>query len=138
MERIDIQKNVKPVDFFELESEKSTISSAELREKVEKARRIQQKRFANDPKVFCNAQMTTGMIQKYCKLDEECTRILKEASQRYGYSARVIHKLLRMARTSADLAGADTIRKEDIIFILKCRDLDQSNSAMYVIGKGED
>lgn len=65
--------------------------------------------------------MTTSMIQKYCRLDKETTELLKSASEKYGYSARVIHKLLRLARTSADLRGADNINKEDVIFVLNCR-----------------
>ena len=73
------------------------------------------------------------MIQKYCKLDEECRRILKKASDEYGYSARVIHKLLRLARTSAELDGAENVRREDIIRVLSCRDLDVSSSKMYVV-----
>ena len=77
--------------------------------------------------------MNTGMIQKYCALDDECTQVLKNASEKYGYSARVIHKLLRMARTSADLDGAARIRREDIVRVLSCRDLDVSSSRMYTI-----
>ena len=133
LERIDIQKNVAPVDYFDLEGEKSSYTSKELRERVEKARAIQQERFKFDDAVNCNAQMTTTMIQKYCKLDNECTRILKNASEEAGFSARVIHKLLRLARTSADLDGSERIRKEDIIRVLGCRDLDTSTSKMYVI-----
>ena len=133
LERIDIQKSVKHVDFFDLNHQKRSASSAELRERVEKARRIQQSRFLKEEGVVCNAQMTTAMIQKYCKLDEECTRILREASEEYGYSARVIHKLLRMARTSADLGESEVIRREDIIKVLSCRDLDVSSSKMYAI-----
>ena len=133
LERIDIQKSVEHVDFFELGDKKSSYSSAQLRERVEKARRIQQERFKNDAQVNCNAQMTTTMIQKYCKLDEECTKLLKNASEKYGYSARVIHKLLRLARTSADLDGAENIRREDITRVLGCRDLDVSSSQMYAI-----
>lgn len=133
LERIDIQKSVAHVDFFELGEKKSNYSSEQLRERVEKARLIQQDRFKDDAQVNCNAQMTTTMIQKYCKLDEECTRILKNASEKYGYSARVIHKLLRLARTSADLDGAENIRREDITRVLGCRDLDVSSSQMYAI-----
>lgn len=133
LERIDIQKSVAHVDYFELNDKKSSCSSAQLRERVESARRIQEERFKNDNEVNCNAQMTTTMIQKYCKLDEECTRILKNASEKYGYSARVIHKLLRLARTSADLEGAENIRREDIIRVLGCRDLDVSSSQMYAV-----
>ena len=133
LERIDIQKSVAHVDFFELGDKKSAYSSEQLRERVEKARKIQQERFKNDAQINCNAQMTTTMIQKHCKLDEECTKLLKNASEKYGYSARVIHKLLRLARTSADLDGADNIRREDITRVLGCRDLDVSSSQMYAI-----
>ena len=133
LERIDIQKSVAHVDYFELNEKKSGISSAELRARVEKARGIQQERFKNDKEVNCNAQMTTTMIQKHCKVDEECTQILKNASEKYGYSARVIHKLLRLARTSADLEGVENIRREDVIRVLNCRDLDVSSSQMYAI-----
>lgn len=133
LERIDIQKDVAQVDYFELSESRKGITSAALRQKVEKARRIQQGRFGDDPGISCNAQMTTGMIRKYCRLDDECTRILKSASEEYGYSARVIHKLLRMARTSADLDSAPEIRREDIVRVLKCRDLDTSSNKMYTI-----
>ena len=133
LERIDIQKSVAHVDYFELNERKSSYTSEELRGRVEKARMIQQERFKNDKDVNCNAQMTTTMIQKYCKLDEECTQILKKASEEYGYSARVIHKLLRLARTAADLDNSENIRKEDIIKVLSCRDLDVSSSKMYAI-----
>ena len=133
LERIDIQKDVAQVDYFELSGKENGTSSAQLRSRVEKARKIQQERFRNDPAVSCNAQMNTGMIQKYCVLDDECTQVLKNASEKYGYSARVIHKLLRMARTSADLDGAARIRREDIVRVLSCRDLDVSSSRMYTI-----
>ncbi|SEA38386.1 magnesium chelatase family protein [Oribacterium sp. KHPX15] len=133
LERIDIQKSVAHVDYFDLESQKSSFTSEQLREKVEKARKIQQERFRNDDQVNCNAQMTTTMIQKYCKLDAECTGILKRASEKFGYSARVIHKLLRLARTSADLDGSENIRREDIVRVLGCRDLDVSSNQMYAI-----
>lgn len=70
------------------------------------------------------------MIQKYCVLDQESLQLLRDVSEEYGYSARVIHKLLRLARTSADLDGAENIRFQDVKAVLKCRDLDQSNSKM--------
>ncbi len=133
LERIDIQKSVAHVDYFELNDKKSSFTSEQLRERVEKARKMQQDRFKNDVQVNCNAQMTTTMIQKYCRLDEECTEILKKASEKYGYSARVIHKLLRLARTSADMDGEEDIRREDITRVLGCRDLDVSSSQMYAI-----
>ncbi len=134
LERIDIQKSVAHVDYFELNEQKSGRTSTQLREIVERARSIQQKRFQNDIGVNCNAQMTTSMIQKYCKLDDECTQMLKTASEKYGYSARVIHKLLRLARTCADIDGSEEIRPQDISRALACRDLDVSSSQLYTIG----
>lgn len=133
LERIDIQKSVAHVDYFELDKKQGSRSSEDLRGMVEKARHIQEERFKGLEGITCNAQMTTSMIQKYCHLNEDCIQLLKRASEKYGYSARVIHKLLRMARTSADLDGVDDIRKEDIIRVLSCRDLDVSSSKMYAI-----
>ena len=109
MDRIDIQKEVHPVDYFRLNEESPAMSSAEIRVRVEKARKIQQIRYKDEEGINCNAQMTTSLIQKYCVLDEESLHLLKTVSEKYGYSARVIHKLLRLARTSADLDGVENI-----------------------------
>lgn len=133
MDRIDIQKEVHPVGFFDMENQNATYSSDELRNEVEKARKIQQDRYKNEEGINCNAQMTTSLIQKYCELDDDSLQLLKETSEKYGYSARVIHKLLRLARTSADLVGAEKIRMEDVKKVLSCRDLDESNSKMVVV-----
>ena len=133
MDRIDIQKEVHPVDYFGLNEEPPAMSSAEIRIRVEKARKIQQIRYKNEDGINCNAQMSTSHIQKYCVLDDASLKLLKEASEEYGYSARVIHKLLRLARTSADLDGEDNIRLTDVQKVLSCRDLDKSNSKMMVV-----
>ena len=108
-------------------------SSEELRTKVEKARKIQQERYAQEKGINCNAQMTTELIQRYCVLDKDSLKLLRETSEKYGYSARVIHKLLRLARTSADLDGEEKIRQKDIEKVLTCRELDKSNSKMVVV-----
>lgn len=133
MDRIDIQKEVHPVDFFAIADQKPCCSSEELRLKVKKERKIQQERYAQESGINCNAQMTTEMIQKYCALDPDSLNILRETSEKYGYSARVIHKLLRLARTSADLDGEEKIRQKDIEKVLICRELDKSNSKMVVV-----
>jgi magnesium chelatase family protein len=135
MDRIDIQKDVRPVDFFGRHESNSQRTSAELRRRVESARKIQQTRYADNEGISCNAQMTTALIQQYCGLDTESLALLRTASEKYGYSARVIHKLLRLARTSADLDGEDKIRYSDIERVLECRDLDKSNSKMMVVTK---
>lgn len=133
MDRIDIQKAVQPVDFFGIGEEKPAMSSEVIRKKVERARKIQQKRFANEEGINCNAQMSTSLIQKYCVLENDSLQLLKNVSEEYGYSARVIHKLLRLARTSADLEESENIRLDDVKKVLSCRDLDRSNSKMMVV-----
>lgn len=133
MDRIDIQKEVHPVDYFGLNEEPPSMSSAEIRIRVEKARKIQQIRYKSEDGINCNAQMSTSHIQKYCVLDDVSLKLLKETSEEYGYSARVIHKLLRLARTSADLDGEENIRLTDVQKVLSCRDLDKSNSRMMVV-----
>lgn len=124
MDRIDIQKEVHPVNFFEITGETTGYSSELLRKKVEIARKIQQERYSDQAGVNCNAQMTTALIQKYCELDQESLKLLRKTSEEYGYSARVIHKLLRLARTSADIDKEEKIRLQDIRKVLDCRDLD--------------
>lgn len=114
MDRIDIQKEVKPVDYFELEEKNTVMSSDEIRKKVKTARKIQQMRYKSEEGINCNAQMSTALLQKYCVLDDSSRKLLRETSEKYGYSARVIHKLLRLARTSADLEDSEKIRLKDI------------------------
>lgn len=133
MDRIDIQKEVHPVDYFALNEEAPAATSEEIRIQVERARSIQQSRYKNEEGVNCNAQMSTSLIQKYCVLDNASLKLLRETSETYGYSARVIHKLLRLARTSADLDGVEAIRLKDVEKVVSYRELDKSNSRMMVV-----
>lgn len=133
MERVDIQKWVRKVDYFDLNGKAADYTSAQMRQLVERARKVQEERFREEEGVYCNAQMSVAHIRKYCEIDGECTAILKENCEKYGYSARVIHKLLRMARTAADVRGSERIEKEDIIKVLGFRELDKSNSEMYTV-----
>ncbi len=133
LDRIDIQKQVMPVDLFEPELSAPAPSSEELRKRVEAARKKQQERFSKIRGISCNAQMTSGMINEFCKIDSETMSLLRKACDKFGYSARVVHKLLRMSRTAADMAGENNIRKEDVAFVLHCRDLDKSNGKMLVV-----
>ena len=133
LERVDIQKWVRRVDYFDLSGREADYTSAQMRHLVERARKIQEERYRDEEGIYCNAQMAVAHIQKYCAIDGECTAILKENCEKYGYSARVIHKLLRMARTAADVRGCAKIEKEDIIKVLGCRELDKNNSQMYTV-----
>ncbi|MGF7184628.1 magnesium chelatase family protein [Desulfitispora alkaliphila] len=133
IDRIDIQKYVQPVDFMELSRYEKGRSSHELRERVEMARNIQQKRYAHIKKVNCNAQMTPPLIKEYCLLEPEGERLLRLAYDKFKYSARTFHKFLKVARTFADMDGADSIRKADVAAALMSRDLDKEYIDLLVI-----
>ena len=133
LDRIDIQKYVKPVDFFELSNQKAGTSSKELRARVEKARIIQRERYKDSKGVNCNAQMTPALMKVFCSLDEASMKLLRLAHDKYGYSARTFNKFLRVARTFADLDESEQIRKQDILHVLLARDLDKENATMLTI-----
>lgn len=133
LDRIDIQKKVMPVSFFDITSAETSQTSETLRKKVIAARNLQKLRYSGMDGIYCNAQMTTDLIKKYCVLDDKSLELLKSTCEKYGYSARVVHKLLRLARTSADINGRETISYEDVECALFCRDLDKSNSELVVI-----
>lgn len=133
LDRIDIQKHVQPVEFMKLSNYIKGTSSDELRKRVEFARIIQRERYKNVDKVNSNAQMTSALIEKYCKLDDECLKLMSMAFDKFKYSARIFHKFLKLARTFADLDGSENIRKQDIAKALMCRDLDKEQAGMVVV-----
>lgn len=133
LDRIDIQKYVKPVDFINLSNYKKGKSSKELREIVERARKIQMNRYKNIKNINNNAQMTPALIKEFCKLDEPSKKILQLSYDKFKYSARTFHKFLRLARTFADLDNFTNIRKEHIMKALMCRELDKEQSKMAVV-----
>lgn len=133
LDRIDIQKYVHAVDFMELNNNKKSISSKTLRSRVEKARLTQRQRYKDVEGCSCNAQMTPELIREYCQLDEESTKLLKMAYNKYDYSARTYDKFLKIARTFADLDGSPEIRKKDIANVLLSRDLDKEKIGMHTV-----
>ncbi len=133
MDRMDIQKTVGAVDIMEFSKESFGRSSKELRKRVEFSRGIQKKRFEKVPGISCNAQMNHSLIKEYCGLDEEGERLIQKAYERFQYSARTFHKYLKVARTFADMEGADRIRREDVAAALMARDLDKEGKSMMVL-----
>ncbi|GAB6179466.1 YifB family Mg chelatase-like AAA ATPase [Desulfotomaculum defluvii] len=133
LDRIDLQKYVHAVNYLELTSQTEGKSSSELRERVQFARKIQQKRFVHIPTVNCNAQMNEALVKEYCRLDDAGNKLLQLAYDRFRYSARSFHKFLKLARTFADLDGADQIRKQDVAGALMSRDLDKDKSRLLVV-----
>ena len=111
LDRIDIHIEVVPVPFEELSKNVVVESSHTIRERVICCREIQQKRFENSS-IYCNAQMTTKMLQKYCVLNGECKTILKTAMEKLGLSARAYDRIIKVSRTIADLSQSEQIEAE--------------------------
>ncbi len=133
MDRMDIQKHVRPVDFMDLSNCSLGRTSKELRERVELTREIQKKRFQNINGVNCNAQMNNSLVKEYCMLESDGQRLLQLAYERFKYSARTFHKYLKVARTFADMEASDKIRKKDVASALMSRDLEKDRTIMTVL-----
>jgi len=113
LDRIDMQISVQPVDFDAISSPEGTESSADIRRRVVKAREVQQFRFRDEPGIHCNAQMTPALLRRYAWPDEEGMQRLKERMQRLNMSARAFDRILRVARTVADLEYSAVMSAEE-------------------------
>jgi len=129
LDRIDIHIEVVPVNYDKLSDAGKIEKSAVIRERVVKAREIQSKRFALVKGVYSNAQMTSSMQRKYCQLDDAGGRLLKTAMELRGLSARAYDRILKVARTIADLAESENITAEHISEAINYRNLDREGWA---------
>ena len=127
MDRIDLHVEVIPVNYNELSDKKKGESSKTIRERVIRARNIQEERFRNIPNIHCNAQMTTKMVNQYCKLNEECMETLKMAMKKLGLSARAYDRILKVSRTIADLDNSENIEIKHLAEAINFRSLDREN-----------
>ncbi len=127
MDRIDLHVEVVPVSHEELASSKPVEKSADIRKRVVAAREIQKARFANHYNIFCNAQMTSRMVRQYCIIDEMGQQILKDAMDRLGLSARAYDRILKVARTIADLDGSPNIEIGHLSEAINFRNLDRDS-----------
>jgi magnesium chelatase family protein len=125
LDRIDIHIEVTPVPFEKLSDERKGESSIAIRKRVTKARELQIKRFKNSNSVHYNAQMNTKQIRKYCKLDTGSIQLLKTAMERLNLSARAYDRILKVARTIADLEGETAIESSHISEAIQYRNLDR-------------
>lgn len=123
LDRIDIYIEVPALEFDELKSRTPSESSAAIRERVNAARNIQQKRFSGT-KNSCNAYMGQRELQEYCFLDESCTALMRGAFDRLGLTARSYDKILRVARTIADLDGSEHIQPHHLAEAIQYRTYD--------------
>ena len=127
MDRIDLHVEVVPVAYKDLSSKSCGEPSAVVRERVIKARKIQEERYRDYPAIHANAQMNTQLIQKYCDLDEACRALLKTAMNRLGLSARAYDRILKVSRTIADLAASENIQTDHLAEAINYRSLDRDN-----------
>ena len=127
LDRIDLQIEVVPVPFRELTAKKAGEPSAVIRERVIAARKIQEERFKGYPGIHCNAQMTSKLFRQYCAIDEECQELMKSAMERLGLSARAYDRILKVARTIADLEGCPNIQADHLQEAITYRSLDRDS-----------
>lgn len=127
LDRIDIQAEIFPVAFDKLSSAEKGEGSAGIRNRVLKARKIQSQRFKDESGVHCNSQMTTPMIEKYCRLDPMSMKMLRHAMEKFDMSARAYDRILKVARTIADLDGSVEINSVHISEAIGYRKLDRAN-----------
>ena len=129
LDRIDIQVDIVAVPFSELSKTARGESSAEIRKRVIAARQIQTERFKNEKGIHCNAQMTDRMLHQYCAIDEQTTTVLHNAMERLHLSARAYSRILKVARTIADIEGSENIQMQHIAEAIGYRNLDRGDWA---------
>lgn len=129
LDRIDIQVEIVPVPFEKLAEARPGESSAVIRERVIRARQIQSARFADTPNTYCNAQMTSSQLSHYAKPDAKGLTLLRDAMSRLNLSARAYDRILKVARTVADLEGSEVIQPHHLAEAISYRNLDRENWA---------
>lgn len=125
MDRIDLHVEVVPVPFKDLADRGSGENSQLIRQRVIRARKIQEQRFASFPNVHNNAQMSSKMLQKFCDIDDIGRSLLKNAMERLSLSARAFDRILKVSRTIADLEDSSTIKTEHLAEAIQYRSLDR-------------
>jgi magnesium chelatase family protein len=125
LDRIDIHIDVPAVNYKEMRSSSEPESSAHIRGRVMQARQIQLQRFAKD-KIYCNAQMAPRLIRTHCDLSADCEKLLERAMTQQGLSARAHDRILKVARTIADLEGVAQIASKHVAEAIQYRTLDRT------------
>ena len=125
LDRLDIHVEVPRVSYNQLSEERRGESSIVIRERVKECRRTQWERFRSERHLFCNAHMGTREIEKYCVIGDDAHRILREAIDYFGLSARAYHRILKVSRTIADLDGRESIQVAGVSEGIQYRSLDR-------------
>jgi magnesium chelatase family protein len=129
LDRIDIHVEVTPVNFDQLSDTRKAEPSSLIRDRVMKAREIQSKRFENNPEIYCNAQMSSTQVREMCQINAVSQNLLKTAMNKLQLSARAYDRILKVARTIADLAETEEIKVEHLAEAIQYRSLDRETWA---------
>jgi magnesium chelatase family protein len=129
LDRIDLHIEVVPVPFQKLTEQRSAEPSENIRQRVNQARKIQEERYTNHKTVFCNAQIYTNLLHTYCQLDSAGNQLIKTAIEKLGLSARAYDRILKVARTIADLDASESIKSQHLAEAIQYRSLDRDNWA---------
>jgi magnesium chelatase family protein len=129
LDRIDIHIEVTPVSYDELSNKKQGEVSASIRERVIQARKIQEERYAARTEIHCNAQMDSKLLKEICDIDEAGSKMLRVAMDKLKLSARAYDRILKVARTIADLDSSASIKTEHLAEAIQYRSLDRENWA---------
>jgi magnesium chelatase family protein len=122
LDRIDIQVELPRVKYDDLKSEEKSESSVQIREWIEKAREIQKERFLSlNKEIYTNSEMTSKEAEEFCQLEKEAEALLKKAIESFYLSARSYYKILKVARTIADLDNSENIKSEHVAEALHYR-----------------
>ena len=124
MDRIDLQIEVDNISYDELRFQKSGETSAQIKERINRVRAIQRKRFEKDG-ILTNAEMGAKELNKYCVIDKDCERLLQKAFEKLNLSARGTTRILKVARTIADIEGSENILPAHIGEAIQYRGLDR-------------
>jgi magnesium chelatase family protein len=131
MDRIDLHIDVKSLPIHQFHKAESSEDSATIRKRVITAREIQTKRFNTAEGTYTNAQMNSGQLKQYCQVDSNSQKVLLSAMHRLQLSARAYDRILKVARTIADLAGSETILIEHLSEAIQFRSLDKDFTDQY-------
>jgi len=121
LDRIDIHIEVPRVDYEKLSGDRLGETSESIRKRVQAARDVQNQRFVDVPDIICNADMHVGEIRQFCKLQDEGQSLMRAAMSQMNLSARAYHRILKLARTIADLAGSEEIQSAHLAEALQYR-----------------
>lgn len=129
LDRIDLHVEVTPVDFDQLSEKRLSENSSQIRERVIKAREVQEERYKNKDSIYSNAQMTSKQLREICRIDEAGQQLLKKAMEKLGLSARAYDRILKVSRTIADLDQSENIKNNHLAEAIQYRSLDREGWA---------